>query len=162
MLMHEFEEHVRGFTKSNISSDKELSLNFALGLIGEIGKTVDLLKKHLYHGEEIDRTSLIKELNNVLWYLVAFAQINKIACPLTDSFIAGFIPRIYGSRATSISNRCIKMSIYAGKVLEATVLEDCETDQETASTSILEVTRQWLAVCILFDIGPSKVIQPLG
>lgn len=36
--------------------------NGGLGLAGECGETVDILKKHLYHGHDLDRDELIKEL----------------------------------------------------------------------------------------------------
>ena len=41
----------------------------ALGLAGETGEVVDLLKKHLYHGKPLDRTALVKELGDIRWYL---------------------------------------------------------------------------------------------
>lgn len=41
----------------------------ALGLAGETGEVVDLLKKHLYHGKPLDRIKLVKELGDVRWYM---------------------------------------------------------------------------------------------
>lgn len=40
-----------------------------MGLAGESGEVVDLLKKHLFHGKPLDRDALIKELGDVRWYL---------------------------------------------------------------------------------------------
>lgn len=41
-----------------------------LGLPGEIGEVVDLLKKYLYHrnGKSLDTAKLRDELGDVLWY----------------------------------------------------------------------------------------------
>jgi NTP pyrophosphatase (non-canonical NTP hydrolase) len=41
----------------------------ALGLAGETGEVVDQIKKHVYHGHELDRGELIKELGDLCWYL---------------------------------------------------------------------------------------------
>lgn len=41
----------------------------ALGLAGECGEVVDLIKKYLYHGKTMDRHKLILELGDVHWYL---------------------------------------------------------------------------------------------
>lgn len=48
---------------------KEYLLNLgALGLAGEGGEVVDLIKKHLFHGKPLDRAKLIEELGDQLWY----------------------------------------------------------------------------------------------
>lgn len=59
----------------------ELGQNFreklnlgALGLAGETGEVVDLLKKHLFHGKELDRDKLKLELGDVRWYLEVLAH----------------------------------------------------------------------------------------
>ena len=41
----------------------------AMGLAGETGEVVDLLKKHLFHSKELDRDKLILELGDVRWYM---------------------------------------------------------------------------------------------
>lgn len=48
---------------------------YSLGLAGEAGETVDLLKKYLGHGHELDRLKVQKELGDVLWYLAAIATV---------------------------------------------------------------------------------------
>jgi NTP pyrophosphatase (non-canonical NTP hydrolase) len=45
----------------------------AMGLAGETGEVVDLIKKVLFHGTPLDRTKLIKELGDVRWYLEVLA-----------------------------------------------------------------------------------------
>lgn len=42
----------------------------ALGLIGETGEVVDLIKKHKYHGVPVDVEKLKKEVGDCLWYFV--------------------------------------------------------------------------------------------
>lgn len=48
---------------------------YALGIAGEAGEVADLLKKHLFHGHELDRAKLTKELGDVLWYVAALSDV---------------------------------------------------------------------------------------
>lgn len=40
----------------------------AMGLAGETGEVVDLIKKHVHHKVPLDREKLINELGDVRWY----------------------------------------------------------------------------------------------
>lgn len=46
-------------------------INHTLGLAGESGEVVEMIKKHLYHGKELDQQRLAEELGDVLWYVAA-------------------------------------------------------------------------------------------
>jgi NTP pyrophosphatase (non-canonical NTP hydrolase) len=49
----------------------------AMGLAGESGEVVDLLKKHVFHEHPLDREKLIKEIGDTLYYAeVLMNQIN--------------------------------------------------------------------------------------
>lgn len=52
---------------------KEMLTNSVMGLCGESGEACDLVKKHLFHGHELDSEALIKELGDVAWYLAEAA-----------------------------------------------------------------------------------------
>lgn len=52
---------------------KELILNASMGLCGESGEVIDLVKKHLFQGHNLDDEKLIKELGDVAWYLAEAA-----------------------------------------------------------------------------------------
>ena len=54
-------------------SNEEVLCNGVMGLCGEAGEAIDLVKKHLYHGHPLDREALIKELGDIAWYLVLAA-----------------------------------------------------------------------------------------
>ena len=57
-----------------LHENKELALAIlGLGLTGEAGETVELIKKYIGHGHEIDKTELTKELGDVLWYIANIA-----------------------------------------------------------------------------------------
>jgi len=40
-----------------------------LGIAGEAGELVDSIKKHVYHGHEMDIEDLTKELGDLDWYI---------------------------------------------------------------------------------------------
>ena len=44
-------------------------LNGALGLTGEAGEVSDIIKKHVFHGHDLDTDELIKELGDCAWYI---------------------------------------------------------------------------------------------
>lgn len=52
---------------------KDILINGVMGLCGEAGEAIDVVKKHLAQGHELDRERLIKELGDVAWYLAETA-----------------------------------------------------------------------------------------
>ncbi len=51
---------------------------FGLGVAGEAGEVADLVKKFVGHGHALDKTKLVKELGDVLWYLSALCTLNGL------------------------------------------------------------------------------------
>lgn len=43
--------------------------NAVMGLCGESGECVDIMKKSMFQGHPLDRTHMIKELGDILWYV---------------------------------------------------------------------------------------------
>ena len=52
---------------------KDVLINGVMGLCGESGEAIDIVKKHLAQGHELNREALIKELGDVAWYLAETA-----------------------------------------------------------------------------------------
>lgn len=52
---------------------KDVLINGVMGLCGEAGEAIDIVKKHLAQGHELDREHLIQELGDVAWYLAETA-----------------------------------------------------------------------------------------
>lgn len=52
----------------------DLLQNGVMGLCGEAGECVDLVKKYLFQGHELDKEHLAKELGDVTWYLAVTAE----------------------------------------------------------------------------------------
>lgn len=70
-------------TANNDEGTQELAIR-ALGLAGEAGEVVEIVKKYLGHGHGFDRDKLAKELGDVMWYVATLAD----ACGLDLSDIA--------------------------------------------------------------------------
>lgn len=54
-------------------SKKDVLINGVMGLCGEAGEAIDIVKKYLAQGHELDKEKLIKELGDVAWYLAETA-----------------------------------------------------------------------------------------
>ena len=51
-----------------------LMLNGVMGLNGEAGECIDMVKKFMFQGHELSTEKLAKELGDVAWYLAITAQ----------------------------------------------------------------------------------------
>lgn len=54
-------------------NQKEVLVNSVMGLCGESGEAIDIVKKWLMQGHELDKEHLIRELGDVAWYLAEAA-----------------------------------------------------------------------------------------
>ncbi len=61
---------------------RDVLINGVMGLCGESGEAIDIVKKHLAQGHALNREALIKELGDVAWYLAETAY--ALDVPLED------------------------------------------------------------------------------
>ena len=61
-------------TASGMNKQYPRILNGVLGLAGESGECVDMVKKHLFQGHELDKKHMAKELGDIAWYLAVAAD----------------------------------------------------------------------------------------
>ena len=54
-------------------SKRDVLINGVMGLCGESGEAIDIVKKHLHQGHELEKEKLIKELGDIAWYLAETA-----------------------------------------------------------------------------------------
>ena len=54
-------------------SKKEVLINSVMGLCGESGEAIDIVKKWMAQGHELDKEHLAKELGDIAWYLAEAA-----------------------------------------------------------------------------------------
>ena len=56
-------------------SEKDVLINGVMGLCGESGEVIDIVKKHLAQGHELDKHAIFDELGDVAWYLAEIAEV---------------------------------------------------------------------------------------
>ena len=69
----EFNEYHEA-AKRTLYGNEQVLTNCALGLAGESGQLVDLVKNYTFKGHPLDRDDLIHEMGDVLWYLSQVAE----------------------------------------------------------------------------------------
>ena len=52
---------------------KDVLINSVMGLCGEAGEAIDIVKKWLAQGHDLDKEHLAKELGDIAWYLAEAA-----------------------------------------------------------------------------------------
>ena len=52
---------------------RDVLINSVMGLCGESGEAIDIVKKWMAQGHELDRERLAKELGDIAWYLAEAA-----------------------------------------------------------------------------------------
>ena len=65
-------------------SKKDVLINGVMGLCGESGEAIDIVKKWLAQGHELDKKRFVKELGDIAWYLAEAATALDI--PLEEIF----------------------------------------------------------------------------
>ena len=75
MSLNEYKkEDMRTESGVSTANDENLILNSAMGLNGEAGEVIDILKKYMFQGHELDKEHLAKECGDVLWYIAILAK----------------------------------------------------------------------------------------
>ncbi len=57
---------------------KDVLINGVMGLCGESGEVIDIVKKHLAQGHELDKEKIVKELGDVAWYMAEIATVLEV------------------------------------------------------------------------------------
>ncbi|MEM9450239.1 MAG: nucleoside triphosphate pyrophosphohydrolase family protein [Cyanobacteria bacterium P01_E01_bin.6] len=76
MQLNEYATESQKFANHDLDFKTAIA-TWGLGITGESGEVADIIKKYIGHGHSLDRTSLIKELGDVLWYVAAIAFIES-------------------------------------------------------------------------------------
>ncbi len=87
MNFNEYQE--KALLTAGVSDLDKLILNGVMGLAGESGECIDMMKKHLFQGHQLDQEKLMDELGDVLWYIAITAEglgyrLEDIACHNID------------------------------------------------------------------------------
>lgn len=77
MSFEEYQRQAYSTIKPHDSEDME-KVDWALGLAGETGEVVELIKHNIMHKEPIDKAKLAKELGDICWYIAALCEVYGI------------------------------------------------------------------------------------
>lgn len=69
MNIDEYKEKVKRTMNKDLTRSESISM-LCMGLSGETGELVDMMKKSIYHGHEFDKNNTVKEIGDILWYLI--------------------------------------------------------------------------------------------
>ena len=72
MTINEYQKLAMTTLNPNLN-ETEVLLNGVMGLCGESGEAIDLVKKWMMQGPELDKAHLAKELGDIAWYLAETA-----------------------------------------------------------------------------------------
>ena len=72
MKVNEYQELAMSTLNPELSR-KEVLINSVMGLCGESGEAIDIVKKWLAQGHDLDKDHLAKELGDIAWYLAEAA-----------------------------------------------------------------------------------------
>lgn len=90
MNFDDYEELASRTMSKELTTRDALSMT-GLGLAGEAGEAVELIKKHNFHGKELDLEKLKAELGDVLWYV---ANMSRAAGITLQSVAEGNIAKL--------------------------------------------------------------------
>ena len=72
MNVNEYQELAMATLNPELNK-KDVLINSVMGLCGESGEAIDIVKKWLAQGHELDKERLTKELGDIAWYLAEAA-----------------------------------------------------------------------------------------
>lgn len=72
MTINEYQELAMRTVNTDLDK-KEMLINSVMGLCGESGEAIDIVKKWYAHGHEFDKEHFKKELGDIAWYLAEAA-----------------------------------------------------------------------------------------
>lgn len=72
MKINEYQELAMTTLNKELSK-KDVLINGVMGLCGESGEVIDIVKKYLAQGHKLDKDKIIDELGDVAWYLAETA-----------------------------------------------------------------------------------------
>ncbi len=58
--------------------EREVLINGVMGLCGESGEVIDIVKKHISQGHSLNKDKIVEELGDVLWYIAELATILNV------------------------------------------------------------------------------------
>lgn len=74
MTINEYQKEALRTAQTDKLNPEERLLNGVMGLNGEAGEAIDIVKKHIFQGHDLDVEHVAKELGDIAWYLATSAD----------------------------------------------------------------------------------------
>lgn len=74
MEIKEFQNRSTRTINCDLTTEQVIS-NMCMGISGETGEVIDIIKKHLYQGHKLNKEHLIEELGDVMFYVANLATL---------------------------------------------------------------------------------------
>ncbi len=75
MTANEYQETCMKYVNRTAMETKDSLLTYGvIGMNGEAGEAIDIVKKYLFQGHPLDENHLALELGDVLWYIAVSAK----------------------------------------------------------------------------------------
>lgn len=163
-------ECLRTDPTSNNTLPAELTteLHGAIGMVTEAGEILDIHKKNLFYGKEVDKINLVEELGDFMWYLAIWLHAKKQCDKGLGYFFderytrSGNVNFVFGSNNRTYPMRNIDKKFYhlvtsAAEILNDTTGHKC--DWLTERLLLGRVITPIIAICSAFDISMSAVLE---
>ena len=72
MTINEYQKQAMTTLNPDLTK-RDVLINSVMGLCGESGEAIDIVKKWMAQGHDLDREHLVKELGDIAWYLAEAA-----------------------------------------------------------------------------------------
>ena len=74
--------------------DDKVSIHCCMGIAGETGEVIDLIKKSVFYGKELDKDKVAEEIGDIMFYIVNLAtSLNISMSDILDTNINKLIKR---------------------------------------------------------------------
>jgi hypothetical protein len=78
MELKDYTEKVKGLINP-LATPEDDRLHMAMGMVGEIGEVVDIVKKEFAYGREPDNAKVLEELGDFTFYVVGLAYMSGVS-----------------------------------------------------------------------------------
>lgn len=109
MNLREYQEQASRTARKDEQS--AMLKNGALGLVGEVGELADPVKKARYHGHDMDRDKMVRELGDVLWYV-------SYMCSALSVPLQSLHPVSIRAVQTSLDAEVLRLACVVGRVVD--------------------------------------------
>ena len=116
MTVNEYQELAMTTMNPELSR-RDVLINSVMGLCGESGEAIDIVKKWMAQGHELDKEHLAKELGDIAWYLAEAATALEI--PLED-ILQSNIDKLKQRYPEGFETKRSQMRLEAAKKLDTT------------------------------------------